>query len=154
MKITLRLATMADADDLLRWKNDPDTRKFAIVTHDEISREQHTQWMKAHINDSNTLIHIIQCDGVSCGDIRFEFFKTFAEVAIKLDPAYRGKGIATFVLREATAGVQDVYHQPIMANIVYGNEASKRLFEKCGYKHFLGGEGYFVCCKEYTPTSK
>jgi len=118
---------MDDAKDLLSWKNDPVTREFSIVTHDEIKWENHLKYLENHIQD----IMIIELDGRKCGDIRVD-----DEVSIRLAPECRGKGIGYRALKM-------VVEPGMIAHIVYGNVASMRLFTKLGFMAFDHGEGYY-----------
>jgi hypothetical protein len=50
----LRPMTIADADKMLTWKNYPETRQFAIASHEEIKREDHLQWLEKIFNISKS----------------------------------------------------------------------------------------------------
>ena len=149
-KITLRSATIADAEDLLKWKNDPDTRRFAIRTHEEIQLTDHMHWLGKALANPNVRIYIILCEEQPCGDIRFELHSSYTEVAIKIDRAFRGKGVGAEALRQATEVHKNLRPagQLLLAKIVYGNAASMHLFENEGYRVGGCGEGYYVCLKD------
>lgn len=132
--IKLRQATLADAQDLLKWKNDPLMRDFSIVSSKVIKETDHLKWLDKHIQD----ILIITYNGENCGDIRFDG----NEVAIKLDEKFRGMGIAKKALLKALKGKEN-----IIAKIVDGNVASMRLFQSCGFKvidHQFNNKGYYI----------
>lgn len=132
--IKLRPATLADAQDLLRWKNDPVMRDFSIVSSEIIKEEDHLKWLEKHLKD----ILIITYNNESCGDIRFDR----NEVAIKLDPKFRGKGIGKKALLKALKDKKD-----IIAKVVDGNVASMRLFQSCGFKvidHQIQNKGFYI----------
>jgi RimJ/RimL family protein N-acetyltransferase len=130
--VSLRPAKMSDARNLLKWKNDPDMRRFSIVSNDKIKMVDHLEWLKEHIDD----IYIIMYKGKDVGDVRFEGI----EVAIKLDKKYRGRGIGTMTLDK-------VVGRPL-AKVVDGNVSSMRLFIKCGFNvvshHIENNIGYYM----------
>ena len=152
--ITFRPATALDAPDLLQWKNDPVTRKFSIATHDEITESQHAAWMTAMLADPNRRTYIIEYDGHPCGDVRIEVHAEHVEIAVKLDQHFRGRGIGSKAIRTVGNIVQQEMKKRLIAKIVYGNVASMRLFESCGYRVYSHGEGYYICSKDYIPTSE
>lgn len=151
--ITYRRATFLDAPDLLRWKNDPETRRFSIETHDEITPERHAIWMDWMLAHSSVRTYIVEADGVPCGDVRGEVHMRFIEIAIKMDPKFRGQGIGSVALVAIGDLLQQEFKKMLVAKIVYGNVASMRLFENCGYRVIGHGEGYYLCSKDYIPTS-
>lgn len=119
---------MEDAARLLAWKNDPVTRRFAIVTHEIIPMQTHLEYLKGHLQD----IQIIEYGGVPVGDIRID-----EEVSIRLDPEYRGKQIGYKALSL-------VVRPKMVAKIVNGNIPSFRLFLSLGFKPKSYEEGYYI----------
>ena len=114
----LRPMTMEDADFMLSLKNDPQTRDFAIVSHDEISKEDHYKWLE----DNLQYFQVIESD-VRCGAVRIHN----NEVSIWIDSPFRGKGIATFILNK-------VSENGMIAHIVEGNVASMKAFIRAGFE--------------------
>ena len=125
----LRKATMKDADFLLRLKNDPEMRRFAVVTHKKIERKNHINWLQDHFYE----IWIIINKEKRAGMFRISIDK---EVSINLSPKSRGKGIGSKVLKKCPKGV--------WAKIVNGNVASMRLFLNNGFKIVDYKENYYV----------
>ncbi len=133
MQYTLRKATMEDAEQLLSWKNDPVTRQFAIVTHDEIKLENHLIWLSDALDNSSIELLVIIDGHKNYGDIRFDFFTDYTEISVRIEPAYRKKEIASIMLTEA---IHEYFYQsslPLIAKIVNGNIASFRLFIGLGF---------------------
>lgn len=130
--IRLRKATLEDAEILLNWKNDPETRKWAIVTHDKIKMENHIKWLEKHYKE----IAIITDGEKDYGNIRINK----EEIAIVIDKKYRGYGLAKKVLSKIET--------KRIAKIVDGNIASMRLFISAGFKpvahKYKNGIGYYV----------
>ncbi len=122
--MTIRQMTMKDADRMLEWKNYPETRKFAIKTHEEIKREDHFKWLEDNIQ----FFHVVEFDldlkgKVLAGAVRLE---QSGEVSIWIDRAFWGQGVATEILKRATIAGST-------AKIVNGNIASFRAFVKAGF---------------------
>jgi len=128
---TLRPVTMHDALELLQWKNDSVTRANAIVTSGIIYWSDHLAWLEKRLAKPG--FYLI-CEGdAKCGWIRFDIADEI-EVAIVLDPKYRGKKVASQILGVACSLVQDRYRKPLFAKIVDGNTASYTVFVKAGFK--------------------
>ena len=127
--ITLRKMTMEDADRMLEWKNYPETRQFAIASHDEVKRDDHIKWLKNNIN----YFQIILLNDVICGAVRVQD----CEISIWVDRVFWGKGIATkTILMVSDSG--------FIAKIVAGNIASMKTFIKAGYLPVSYQDGYFI----------
>ncbi len=131
-KVHIRAATMQDADNLLKWKNDPTMRKYSIVTHEKIKKADHLKWLAKNLKG----IYII---GDNYGDVRV----SGNEVAIKLAPEHRGKGYGLDALR-----AMDARYDNLIAKIVDGNISSMRLFIKAKYRPVAhkvkNGIGYYI----------
>src|SRR5690242_10556255 len=117
--MNLRPMKMEDADFMLELKNDPDTRRFAIKSHEEIKKEDHYQWLKENIH----FFQIIMGYTHRIGAIRVENHK---EISIWIAKDFRGLGVACEVIKQIV--------KPYMtAKIVHGNIASMRTFIKAGF---------------------
>ena len=126
-KIKLRPVTTADAVDLLRWKNDPETRRNSIVTQDEIKLEDHLIWLRRTLDDSTIQFFIVELEGKPIGDLRLNPLDTGeTEISIRLDVSTRGLGIATQVI--------GMVRGLLLAKIVSHNVASMRSFIANGFR--------------------
>jgi len=138
MKFTLRNATMADAKELLRWKNDPTTRKFAIVTQKRITLKDHLVWLEKTLRDSHVNLFIIT-DGLNdYGDVRLDVGPLETEISVRIAPEHRLHGVATRALKLAIKEYFETDTNSLIAKVVDGNIASMRTFLKLGfvpYKH-------------------
>jgi spore coat polysaccharide biosynthesis predicted glycosyltransferase SpsG/RimJ/RimL family protein N-acetyltransferase len=132
---TVRSATEADAELLLAWRNDPQTRASSRTT-DVIALPDHLAWLRGVLADPDRLLFVAEHGGRAVGTVRFD--RTGAdrkgagwEVSITVAPEARGRGLATPVLlaaeRAADAGV-------IHAHVLRGNSASRNLFRRAGYR--------------------
>jgi RimJ/RimL family protein N-acetyltransferase len=114
----LRPMDMSDADFMLELKNYPETRKFAIASHEVIDSESHYRWLRKHLQYFRVIVN---------GDDQIGVIRYFAnEVSIWIDRKYWGLGIATRILQEFTK-------EGDLAKIVDGNIASMRAFIKAGF---------------------
>ncbi len=127
--IKLRPMTMEDAPLMLKWKNYPETRKFAILSHDKIPLDKHLKWLKKNIQ----YFQIIEYGKKIAGAIRVEN----KEVSVWLDRAMRRKGLAT-------QAVDSVSKHGYSAKIVTGNVPSMRVFITCGYSPVSFTNGYYT----------
>ena len=80
----IRIATFADENLLLEWRNEPLTRANSSFTG-EITPESHSAWMKRIILDSETNLYIAEVDGVPVGQGRIE--RAWKAYSRKMDSA-------------------------------------------------------------------
>jgi len=125
----LRPMTMEYADKMLEWKNYPETRKFAIVSHEEIKREDHIKWLEKNIQDFSTIFTQYKV----CGAVRV----CDNEISIWIDRDFWGQGLATKVIKKVS------YHG-LQAKIVKENIASMKVFIKAGYVPIKDCGAYYL----------
>jgi UDP-2,4-diacetamido-2,4,6-trideoxy-beta-L-altropyranose hydrolase len=134
--IALRPARAVDESLLLEWANDPETRHFAF-NREQIAADQHRQWLSSRLEDESCMILIgTDLHGLPLGQVRFDFHRdrNEATINISVDVALRGSGVGSLLLREAVATWRKQYpHTTIIAEVVLGNEASRRLFASAGF---------------------
>lgn len=128
---TLRHVTLKDAEVLLKWKNDADTRRFSIESREPIAYGNHINWLAGRLSYPGYFM--IESGGERVGTIRFDHGDVI-EVALLIAPKWRGKGVASSVLGVACSLVQMQYNKPLMAKIVDGNTASYAVFFKAGFR--------------------
>ena len=121
--------TMLDADRMLAWKNYPETRRFAIVSHAIIKRKNHLEWLAKNIQFFRMVVE----KGRVCGAVRVQG----REVSIWIDRKFWGRGLATRVVKK-------VSKKGSVAKIVAGNIDSLRCFIKAGYLPVSFRDGYYV----------
>lgn len=125
----LRPMTWVDADFMWKLKNYPETRKFAIASHDEIKREDHYKWLEKNIQ----YFQIIEVHEGVCGAVRVRD----NEVSIWIDRKHWGKGIATYTL-------QTIAKRGMMCKIVDGNIGSMRAFVRAGFTPIKYIDNYYI----------
>lgn len=131
----LRPATMADADILFEWANDPVTRAYSKSTG-AIPREDHDRWMQYNVlyGYPKHLVMIADSDCGRVGVVRFDTLQDdvmSARVSITISPEFRGQKIAGTILGQAC---QLMHESTLVAEIRPENAASKKIFEGCGFE--------------------
>ncbi|GAA5159621.1 GNAT family N-acetyltransferase [Viridibacterium curvum] len=130
MSLSLRPATTADAEALLRWRNDPQTRA-ASHTPDLVPAEQHMSWFATVLADPQRRLWIAElADGQTVGSIRADWTGGEYLLSWMLAPEARGKGLGTSLLQ---AAVKMLPGQIMRAEIKDENVASWRMAEAAGF---------------------
>lgn len=129
MKLKFRLVTIADANILLKWRNDPETRKSSHNSQ-KISKDEHIKWLKTSLKNSNRKIFIVEYKKHPVGTIRSDKKKDITELSWTVAPEARGRGIG----KEMVAFFANQIIGPIRAEVKVNNEASKRIVEYAGMK--------------------
>ncbi|HLD80281.1 MAG: hypothetical protein A2822_04480 [Candidatus Staskawiczbacteria bacterium RIFCSPHIGHO2_01_FULL_41_41] len=140
INISLRLATMDDCWDILRWRNDPVSIAFSPTG--EVALEIHEKWYLNVLQKPSTRLYlIVNLEQQKVGMIRFDRRDEEAEVSINLNPDFRQQGYGKKSLSLAFEEYlsQENVHT-ITARIMQHNEISKKLFESFGF-HFLRIDG-------------
>jgi perosamine synthetase len=132
--ITLRNATMDDADLLLEWANDPDVRR-ASVNSDPIDRETHVAWLSAKLDDAETAFYICERDGARIGYARAERRDDdSAELAVSVAREQRNGGVGRRLIALASARAQaELGVTRVLARVKQDNASSLRAFESSGF---------------------
>ena len=127
--MTLRRATMDDAQRLFDWRNDPVTRQASHSTA-ELKLDEHLAWLARSLEMPGRAIYIAETDGVAVGTARTDLDEGVTELSWTVAPELRGKGIGEQLVRlliEQTPG-------PLTAEIRMGNAASLRIAQKVGLR--------------------
>ncbi len=140
--ITIRPATLADAQILLDWRNN-DISRSASLSRDEILFEEHLAWLAGVLEDADRTLYVALDDGDPAGTSRFDIEGGGAEVSINLNPAYRGRGLSLPVLR---ASIEQFFvdrrrRMPLTAQIRSSNAASIAIFTRVGFAHQHSHDG-------------
>lgn len=136
--VTLKPATMADADRILVWQAERNSRHFS--RNPEVpSREEHFIWMSEMLNRPNQIFYIILIAETPAGMIRLDPPRNgFQEVSILVSTEYRGLGIARIALQTMANLVPNA---SLLAEIHQGNTASIRAFVAAGFRR---ENAYFI----------
>ena len=129
----LRRATIEDAELLLAWRNDVDTRQ-ASFSQGVISRDTHLAWLAERLAPMHAeSVWMIDDSDVAVGSGRIRVINdSFAEISIVIDPAFRNKGRGRQAIRLLSDKVQQMQRTPI-AFVRPENERSIRAFNAAGF---------------------
>jgi len=125
--IILRPATIQDADLLLEWRNDPETRKASHNTA-EVQRDEHISWLSRTLNNPNRRLFVAEEDGAPVGTVRAELSEGVWELSWTVSPLARGRGVG----KRMVALLASQISAPIRAEVKAGNIASARIAEHTG----------------------
>lgn len=134
--IVLREASHTDAEILLEWRNDPETRRHAR-SQGLVGVEEHLEWLTSSLADPDRILLIAEgMDGSAIGTVRFDFLghdRNF-EVSITIAPECRGRQLSASLLKASESWLTQRHGACIYrAFIMLDNPASIRLFERSGY---------------------
>lgn len=121
----LRPATLADAEMLLAWRNDPEARRQSFTTH-EITATEMGAWLPSRVHT----IRIAMDGDVPVGQVRIA---PDGMLSFSVDACQRGRGYGT----EIIAAVMDVAVSngvSLIAQVKLGNKASNRVFQRLGWQ--------------------
>ncbi|MEJ2681392.1 MAG: GNAT family N-acetyltransferase [Gammaproteobacteria bacterium] len=125
--IILRPATTEDADILLEWRNDPETRKASHNTA-EVQRNDHVSWLSRTLGNPERRLCVAEEDGDPVGTVRADFADGVWELSWTVSPRARGRGVA----KRMVALLANEISEPIRAEVKAGNTSSARIAEHAG----------------------
>ncbi|MBQ9360919.1 MAG: GNAT family N-acetyltransferase [Lachnospiraceae bacterium] len=132
--ISLRKATIQDAELLFRWANDETVRRNSFSSR-RIEWDEHLNWFKRVLNDEDVYQYILMNKDVPIGQIRLTVNESEAEIGYSIDSAYRGKGFGSVMLKmaEEMLGRERPDVDRIVGRVKPENKASLAVFEGLGY---------------------
>lgn len=130
----IRPVTYEDAELLLAWRNDPDTRAASRNSH-PVTPAEHEAWITRSLQQSDTMLLVAEDDdGSALGHVRFVPTDAGYEVSIVLAPEQRGQGKGRAVLEAAQHAFHTAHpNEPLRAFVRSENVASHRMFRAAGY---------------------
>ena len=132
MELSLRTATLNDADVLLAWRNTPNVREFSQKS-EIISNDEHLRWLLARLKRVQLEPFLIFIEnqkviGMSRLDVLPEEDDCF-EISILVDPSQQGKRLGTKILDISCQNLFDLYPRGIIfAKVHKANYISQKLF--------------------------
>ena len=128
MSITLRQATMDDAERLYVWRLDPETQA-ASITQMEPDFEAHCAWLLSKIESDETFILMAEINGRCVGTTRLDYTASDAwELSWTVHPHFRRQGIGKAMVQE----MRSFWPTPLVALIKPDNVASVKIAESAG----------------------
>ena len=134
--IRLRPATVQDADLLLRWRNDPETRNASHNTA-EIQREEHIAWLTNTLNNSNRQLYVAEENGIPVGTVRADLSAGEYKLSWTIAPNARGRGVAKQIVALLASQISGA----IRAEVKAGNTVSARIAEHAGMEFIHEADG-------------
>lgn len=130
----LRPVHRSDSDDLLAWRNDPQTRANSRNTG-LVDPATHADWLDRALADPRRRLWIAERGPDTLGTVSAVHSPDGAvELSVTVAPAMRAKGAGTAMVRAAMAAVAAAWPAAEMrAAVRVENIASRRLFERCGF---------------------
>lgn len=133
--LLLRPATSDDAALTHAWRNHPATRAVS-VTSEEIAYTDHVRWLDGVLASASRRLFIATIGQQPVGVIRFDKVGDCAwGVSLYTDPGLHGIGIGKRMLAAGEDMIATIAgrHVEFRAQVVLGNTASARMFERAGY---------------------
>lgn len=135
--VSLRLATAADADRMLDWRNQPEVARWMYSDH-IITAEEHARFVAAALDDPTRRYWIIELDGLPVGLanlVDISRVNRKASWAYYLaDPATRGKGVGAFVEVWVLDHVfRELGLHKLCCEVLIENEAVWKMHESFGF---------------------
>lgn len=145
--ITLRPATMNDADMVFRWRNDP----FIIAhgsSHREVEWEEHRKWFAETISGQNRLMFIVLENGTPIGQIRFEREnQQNCVISVYLLQEFTGRGFGIQAIRMGCAALFEAWDvDRVVACVRLDNQAGRAAFLKAGFDEAVASN---ICPAEH-----
>ncbi len=134
--LQVRPATIDDARQLFAWQQDPAVRA-ASFTAGPADFAQHRQWLEKSLSDPNLWIDLFTWGPQAVvGCVRWAIEDGRGTIGIVIDRAYRGRGLAPPMLRQAVRRLREIRPDvdTIDAWIRPGNQGSRRSFAAAGFQ--------------------
>jgi RimJ/RimL family protein N-acetyltransferase len=131
--IVVRRVDERDSDDLLAWRNDEKTRQSSKNTA-EVPLADHLRWFAASLSNPDRLMFVGLLDENKIGTVRFDRKPNTTNsftASVTVNPAFRGQGHGKQLLG---AAIEEIAPCALEAEIRDGNEASRKIFEACGFR--------------------
>jgi spore coat polysaccharide biosynthesis predicted glycosyltransferase SpsG/RimJ/RimL family protein N-acetyltransferase len=154
--LRVRPAIEADADALLRWRNDPVTRA-ASRDNGDVGAGEHRAWLAATLANPGRHLLLAADDEGDVGTLRWDRRDDDEwEVSVTVAPERRGQSLAVPLLSAGEDWLAE--HEPaahtMLAAVNVDNAPSLRLFDTAGYLPDLppAPNGFLGLIKQRVPT--
>jgi len=132
--VTLRPATLGDAEMVFCWRNDP----FLVMrgsSQKTVTWKEHLQWFQATVSGSERKMFIVLVGAEPAGQVRFDRVNNeTCKISAYLLQSYTGRGLGVEAIRR---GCEVLFRQwgvsKIVACIREDNKASRVAFGRAGF---------------------
>ena len=130
-EFVIRLAEARDMKNVFDLSND-DTVRAMSIHPEKIEWESHVKWFENALNDPDVLFYVAEtANGDFIGQVRFARDNADWVVSISLVKEYRGRGLASALLRKS---IELSRLENVTAYIYNTNKASLKAFEKADFE--------------------
>jgi RimJ/RimL family protein N-acetyltransferase len=151
-ELTLRLADASDRAAVFEWRNDATSRRMSL-DGDPVEWDAHCTWYDASLRSDDRLLLIGEVAAGRVGVVRFDFRAEECVVSINLNPSFRGRGLAGPLLAASIEhAARERKARVFVARIKPENEASQRIFGRCGFVMTGSADGHDDYRLERAPT--
>jgi RimJ/RimL family protein N-acetyltransferase len=134
--VRLRRAAREDATAIWELRNSPDVRATSRRRH-ELDRAEFEQEIVAAIEDARTEVFVVEVEAETAGYVRIDpqAKSDEFEIGIAIASAWRGRGVGTAAIAEATDSFLESRPDAVIVALVRSeNASSARAFESAGYR--------------------
>ncbi len=135
--LVFREATLKDAELLLSWRNDADTRENSLNSA-LVSSDQHLCWLEKTLADPNRKLLICEMTGNPVGTVRIDHLEpNLSELSWTVAPQFRGRGIGSSMVSKAAQTVEG----RLIAKIKDAAKSSQQVAMRAGFKLTTTSDG-------------
>jgi UDP-2,4-diacetamido-2,4,6-trideoxy-beta-L-altropyranose hydrolase len=134
-EISLRRANPDDCDEIHRWRNAEETRRF-IFSPEPIPLESHRLWYGEALTNHSCILLVGELAEKPVGVLRYDLHEAEAVISIYLVPGNHGKGLGVQLIRAGSNWVREHFGQvrTIKAEVLAANISSRKAFLNAGFK--------------------
>ena len=145
MELRFREVNQSDCRLLFEWANDPVVRQSSF-SDKPIEYDDHAKWFEQKLKEEAVKMILFHDGDVPAGLARFENGAGGVEIHFTVAPEYRGRGIGTEIIKKGVEYCEGKWPGArLVAHVKDSNEASIKIFERCGFENvgyveFKGGK--------------
>ncbi len=135
--LIFRKATLHDAELLLFWRNDAETRENSL-NGQIVSLSEHLAWLEKTLADPNRQLFICEKTGHPVGTVRIDRLDNDScELSWTVSPQFRGRGIGSAMVKKAAQTVSG----RLIAKIKCEASSSQQVALRAGFKNIVTRDG-------------
>ncbi|MFB6094419.1 MAG: GNAT family N-acetyltransferase [Halanaeroarchaeum sp.] len=137
-RVTLHPIEEEDVPFLQEMINDPAVRRY-LSRSEPLNMAQEREWFETVVSDDEGVVLLVVTDDGPAGTVGLHSVENMdgsAEIGLSLAREHWGEGYGTAACRLLTEyAFTETRRHRLVARVVGPNEASKRIWEKLGYRH-------------------